>query len=120
MSDERSPLPALDFAGKVVLVTGGTQGIGADRLMNMVRRLQGLVFLADHQRDEALRQVRLAEDSAAARAEGQAAPTQSGDNRANEVDVDALAQEVMQVVQREMELRSERRQDDPENKLPWW
>ncbi len=29
MSDERSPMPVLDFAGKVVLVTGGTKGIGA-------------------------------------------------------------------------------------------
>ena len=29
MADERTQAPALDYSGKVVLVTGGTKGIGA-------------------------------------------------------------------------------------------
>lgn len=100
--------------------TEGQDGLGADRLMKLVRKLQQLVFLADSQKDAAMRQVRLAEDSASARSEGQAAPTQSGDSKSQQVDVDALAQEVMQHVQRELESRSERRQDDPDNRTPWW
>lgn len=100
--------------------TEGQDGLGADRLMKLVRKLQQLVFLADSQRDAAMRQVRLAEDSASARSEGQAAPTQSGDAKNQQVDVEALAQEVAQHVQRELESRSERRQDDPDNRTPWW
>lgn len=97
-----------------------TQGVGEDRLMKLTRRLQSLIFLAEGRKADAMKEVRLAEDSAAARAEGQAAPTQSGDAKASQVDVDALAQEVLQVVQRELEARSERRAEDPENKTPWW
>lgn len=96
--------------------TQGQQGLGADRLMGLVRRLQQLVFLADNQKSEALRQVRLAEDNAAARAEGQAAATQSGDSQSHQVDVDALAQEVTSAVQKELEHMSARQQDDPGNR----
>jgi len=98
----------------------GQDGLGADRLMKLVRKLQQLVFLADSQRDAAMRQVRLAEDSASARAEGQAAPTQSGDSKSHQVDIEALSQEVLQHVQRELESRSERRQEEPDNRSPWW
>ena len=96
--------------------TQGQQGLGADRLMGLVRRLQQLVFLGDNQKSEALRQVRLAEDNAAARAEGQAAATQSGDSQSHQVDVDALAQEVTSAVQKELEHMSARQQDDPGNR----
>lgn len=98
----------------------GVDGLGPDRLMKLVRRLQQLIFLADGQRDDALRQVRLAEDSAAARSEGQAAPTQAGDSRSKQVDIEALAHDVLDKVHEIQESRGQRRLDDPDNRSVWW
>ena len=72
-------------------------------------------------RDEARRHVRMAENSAAARAEGQgAAPgsnKESGKNK--QVDIESLITEVVQSVNRELALRRERRQEDPDGGS-WW
>lgn len=98
-------------------------GVGDDRVMKLARKLQSLIHLAEGtgDRDEARRHVRMAENSAAARAEGQgAAPgsnKESGKNK--QVDIESLITEVVQSVNRELALRRERRQEDPDGGS-WW
>ena len=45
--------------------------MGDDKVMKLAKRLQGLIHLAEQRRDDARRQVRMAEDSSAAKSEGQ-------------------------------------------------
>jgi hypothetical protein len=98
-------------------------GVGDDRVMKLARKLQSLIHLAEGtgDRDEARRHVRMAENSAAAKAEGQgAAPgsnKESGKNK--QVDIESLITEVVQSVNRELSLRRERRQEDPDGGS-WW
>jgi hypothetical protein len=92
-----------------------------DRLSKLVRRLQDLVHLAEDQAKlaEARGQVRMAEDSAQARSEGQGAVADSGGARHAKVDIEALGREVLDVVTKELELRRARRMED-DDASPWW
>ena len=85
-----------------------------------MRRLQDLIHLAEDQnrRAEAQSQVRMAEDTAQARAEAQAT-SESRSPAAHKVDVDALGREVLDIVTKEMELRRARRMEDSDES-PWW
>lgn len=92
-------------------------GVGADRVMKLAQRLESLVHLAEgaRDRDSARRQVRMAEDSAAARAEGQGASGEAGVNEKHkQLDVEALSREVLMNVERELSMRRERRPEDPD------
>jgi hypothetical protein len=92
-------------------------GVGADRVMKLAQRLESLVHLAEGARDQdsARRQVRMAEDSAAARAEGQGASGEAGVNEKHkQLDVEALSREVLMNVERELSMRRERRPEDPD------
>ena len=51
---------------------------------------------------------------------GAAAPTQAEDGRNVSADIDNLAREVTEHVTRELELRRERRQEDPDGRNIWW
>jgi hypothetical protein len=86
----------------------------------LARRLQQLIETAELDRGSARREVRMAEDSGAARAEASAAPSADDATRDSSVDVDALAQEVTDAVTRELEMRQERRLDDPTGRSIWW
>jgi hypothetical protein len=99
-----------------------TEGVGADRVMKLARKLQQLIHLAEGvgDRDAARRQVRMAEDSAAARGEGQAAGSALEGGVNKQVDIEALGREVLQMVSRELETRRERRQEDPDGRNVWW
>jgi hypothetical protein len=97
-------------------------GGGDQRVMALVKKLQNLIHLAEDQRlAEARRQVRMAEDTAAARAEGQSAPgiTPEKKDDAQALEVEALSREVLEVVHRELELRRERRSEDSDESI-WW
>jgi hypothetical protein len=89
--------------------------------MKLVRKLQGLIHLAEEERrlSDARRRVRMAEDSASARAEGQA-PLGQGRNpsQQREVDIEALGREVTEIVTQEIEHRRSRRMEDSDEF--WW
>jgi len=96
---------------------------GETRIAKLARRLQDLVHIAEvnNRRQEAQMGVRMAEDSAAARSEGGASPTQpdSGEEK-KQVDIDALSREVVEAVQAAMEHRRERRHDGSSDNDFWW
>ena len=101
------------------------QGVGDDKMMKLVKKLQSLIHLAENQRglSDAQRQVRLA----AADAPSARAADGAGDKAASEaaakqnVDIEALAREVLETVNRELELRRERRPEDSEGGSDvWW
>ena len=93
---------------------------GTQKVTALAQRLQQLIEMAERNRDSARREVRMAEDSSAARAEGSAAPAMDDGVQDSSVDVDALAQEVTEAVTRELEMRQERRLDDPTGRSIWW
>jgi len=93
----------------------------SDRVSKLAKRLQELIAMAENQnRGGARQEVRMAEDSAAARSEGQSAPTDAGDTGDQAADIDTLAREVTEQVTRELEMRRERRQEDPDGRSIWW
>ena len=92
-------------------------GVGGDRVMKLAQRLESLIHIAEGSgdRDAARRQVRMAEDSAAARAEGQGGAGASGaGNKSKKLDVEALSLEVLSMVDQELKTRRERRPEDPD------
>jgi hypothetical protein len=98
-------------------------GVGEDKVSKLARRLRELIHLAEvkNRRDDARQGVRMAEDSAGARSEGQSAPSQPDGGPGNQqVDIDALSREVMSLVQREMALQKERRIDGGDSGDIWW
>ena len=96
-----------------------------DRIMKLVKKLQGLIHLAEAENrlSEAQRQVRMAEDSEDARAEGgqgTRAGGQAGSSKdSSKVDIEQLGREVLEVVTRELEFRRERRMEDHDESV-WW
>ena len=92
-----------------------------NKVTQLAKRLQELIAMAENQnRSGARQQVRMAEDSGAAKAEGQAAPTSAETGRDASADVDTLTREVTELVTRELEMRRERRQEDPDGRSIWW
>ncbi len=100
-------------------VTRGPGG-GDDRISKLVKRLTDLIHLAEDQRrlSEAQSQVRMAEDTPAARAEGGAPMGQSAAGGVK-LDIETFTREVLEVVNRELELRRERRMEDGDES-GWW
>ena len=95
---------------------------GDDKLSKLVRRLQDLIHLAEDQNRlaAARKEVRMAEDSAQARAEGQGAPGSAVENTAvQQQDIEALGREVLDAVAKELELRRARRMEDADDSV-WW
>lgn len=93
---------------------------GDDRVSKLVKRLTDLIHLAETERrlSEAQAQVRMAEDTAAARAEG-SAPAEDSGGQATKLDIESFSREVLEVVNRELELRRERRTEDGDESN-WW
>ncbi|MSP61647.1 MAG: hypothetical protein EXR72_15200 [Myxococcales bacterium] len=91
-----------------------------DRVSKLVKRLTDLIHLAETERrlSEAQGQVRMAEDTPAARAEG-SAPVGAQSGEGGKLDVEVFAREVLEVVNRELELRRERRTEDGDEST-WW
>jgi hypothetical protein len=113
---------------------GGVRGVGAtaravsagggdDRVTKLVKKLQGLIHLAEAEGRlaDARSQVRMAEDSASAKAEGQGpvGATKEGGEKGQKQDIDALGREVLEVVTRELEFRRSRRVED-HDESSWW
>jgi len=91
--------------------------------MKLAQKLQQLIHLAEvqRQRDAARAQVRMAEDSAAARAESKgASPTQAGGPQERQVDVEALFREALEFVTDQFEMRRMRRQEEGDGRDNWW
>jgi hypothetical protein len=115
---------AISRSGAVrpVRSTAVSRGAGGadDRVSKLVRRLSDLIHLAETERRlaEAQSQVRMAEDTAAARAEGSAPLGQSAAG-GSKLDVETFTREVLEVVNRELELRRERRTEDGDESN-WW
>lgn len=118
-------------ASSAIMRSGGTRPVrssalvrgpgGADdRVSKLVKRLTDLIHLAENERrlSEAQAQVRMAEDTAAARAEG-SAPVGNSGNQGSKLDIETFAREVLEVVNRELELRRERRTEDGDESN-WW
>jgi len=96
-------------------------GLGMNKMTKLARKLQDLILLAENQqRDAARRQVRMAEDSVAARSEGQGSPAAPGASGNRQIDLEALFHEVLEGAMREMELRRERRQEEGDERNVWW
>ena len=92
----------------------GSSGVGDNRIMKLAKRLQGLVLLAENnRRDEARNQVRLAANEAPKAS----APASGQGGGATPGQLDALIQEVVQAVGRELEMRRERTQEESDG---WW
>jgi hypothetical protein len=98
-------------------------GQGDDRVMKLAQKLQSLIHLAEGtgDRNDARRHVRMAEDSAAARQEGQgtAGAEAGASKRDTQVDIDALVNEVVRTANSELAMRRQRRQEDPDGGK-WW
>jgi hypothetical protein len=94
-----------------------TSSVGEDRVMKLAGKLRSLIHLAEveNRRDEARKHARLSAEEAPKVESAEAAGEQAG---ASEGDVQALIQEIVSAVNREMDLRRERRQED--NHEPWW
>lgn len=103
------------LAGSAQVVSLATQ--------RLIRRLQSLVHIAEADRRvlEAQRQVRRAEDSAQARAEGSAPVGAGAAGGPPSVDLDTLGRDVMAAVNSVFQARTERRQEDPDVRNDvWW
>jgi hypothetical protein len=94
----------------------GSAGVGASQTMKLANKLMKLIHLAERDRKDARGQVRMAEDSAEARAEGRGS-TSTGNGSGEPVSIQALQRDVLEAVLRELELTMIRNQGDPDG---WW
>ena len=88
--------------------------------MKLANKLMNLIHLAESEkrRGDAQREVRMAEDSADARAEGGGAETdQSGVGES--LNIKQLQRDVLTFVMRELEM-SRTRREDPDGSSIWW
>lgn len=96
--------------------------MGDDQVMKLAKKLQSLIHLAEGRRaqGDARSQVRMAEDSAAARGEGQASPGTAEGGHDSSIDIDSLIRQVVDASTGELDLRRERRQEDSDERGGWW
>ncbi len=87
-----------------------------------MKKLEQLIHLVDveHNLAAARAQVRMAEDSAAARAEGATTPGEGGDAEQAGKDLDALVSHIVEFVSEEMNNWSMRRPEAAAQRDPWW
>ncbi len=102
-----------------VVGASGSASVVSLASQRLIRRLQNLVHIAevDRRQLEAQRQVRMAEDSGQARAQGAAGPGGGDAGDAPPVDLDALRREVLSVVSSIRESRTVRRLEDPDVRI---
>ncbi len=97
------------------------QGVGASNVMKLANKLMSLIHLAENQRkSDAQSQVRMAEDTAQARAEGGLGASQPKDVESETMNIQTLQQEVLESVLSAIELLQERREGDPDGRNEWW
>ncbi|MFH1466460.1 MAG: hypothetical protein ABIO70_18900, partial [Pseudomonadota bacterium] len=92
------------------------------RIAGLVKKLEQLIHLVDveHRLAAARSQVRMAEDSAAARpSPGTGSAEEARDQQAGQ-DVDALVKRIVEDVQEQLGQWSQQRPDDPTAVGPWW
>jgi hypothetical protein len=92
---------------------------GSSGVMKLAGKLMKLIHLAEAERrvSDAQAQVRMAEDTASARAEGGLG--EMSQQSETEVNIKALQQDVLDAVLRELELVQARR-EDPDGRNIWW
>ncbi len=114
-SDQKLPSAALRL-GRGNDGQSGSGEVVSLATMRLLRRLQQLVHIAevDRRQLEAQRRVRMAEDSAHARAEGSATPGTDSAGEAQPVDLDTLGREVLAAVTDKLSTRNDRRLEDPD------
>ena len=96
--------------------------VPSENMMNLVRRLQRLIHLAETDRRllEARRRVRMAEDEASARAEGSGASGGEGPGSAGGVDIASVGRDVLYCLTQELETRQYRRLEDDDVRCIRW
>lgn len=99
----------------------GHDGVGASNVMKLANKLMNLIHLAEVERkvQEAQKHVRMAENTADARAEGGAGAGGGETGGDQNMNIKALQQEVLSSVLRELELNQQRR-EDPDGRNIWW
>jgi hypothetical protein len=92
------------------------------RIAGLVKKLEQLIHLVDveHRLATARSQVRMAEDSPAARSPGSVDASPEAQASQAGQDVDTLVQTIVEFVNEEMSLYSMRRPEDPGNRTPWF
>ena len=96
-----------------------SQGIGAGKVTKLASKLMDLIHLAESDRRvaDAQSQVRMAEDTVEARAEG--TPSSEKEADSGKVHIKALQRDVLEAVLRELEMTKLRR-EDPDGGNIWW
>jgi hypothetical protein len=96
-----------------------SQGIGTGKVTKLASKLMDLIHLAESERRvaDAQAQVRMAEDTAEARAEG--TPSSEKEADSGKVHIKALQRDVLEAVLRELEMTKLRR-EDPDGGHIWW
>jgi hypothetical protein len=96
-----------------------SQGIGAGKVTKLASKLMDLIHLAESERRvaDAQSQVRMAEDTVEARAEG--TPSSEKEIGAGKINFKVLQRDVLEAVLRELEMTKLRR-EDPDGGHIWW
>lgn len=90
--------------------------------MRLANRLEELIHLVDVEGRllEARSQVRMAEESAPARAEGARSPDAPPEGLESRESIELLHTEIREVVSRELDLMQERRMTEEDDESLWW
>lgn len=105
------------WGGTSRATASGQDGAGEGRLMKLSRKLRDLIHLAEVERrqGDAQRQVRRSDE----KVEASDAAGAQGDLDVDDVSLEVLQREVLEAVQRELELMSDRREGGPNGGF-WW
>lgn len=98
----------------------GHDGVGASNVMKLASKLKKLIHLAEHERrlDDARAQVRMAEESASARAEVGAGKSGGQGLEDDNMPFERLREEILREVQHQLEMTKQRGDSDVGN--GWW
>jgi hypothetical protein len=94
--------PSPVFIGRSLSSASSSNGVGASKVAGLAGKLMNLIHLAENdRRREARAEVRMADDSASARSEGQGGPSGGGGD--DQVSIQLLKREVLARVLKELE-----------------
>ena len=92
-----------------------------NKVTQLAKRLQELIAMAESQnRSGARQQVRMAEDSTPRRQRGNLRPHQQTRGGMRPQILTTLTRQVTEQVTHELQVRRERRQEDPDGRSIWW